>query len=194
MFIDAFILGPIPFSFCLTTTCLRMSSSEEKVSSPPIKRRRSSILRRKSIVPVSSEHTHELALREYIADLRREKTEWGDICRQRKSQQKISEEALAQISAEPPTVTFDTFKQDLTDEDLKNIQQPDYDEICNDVYSFVRAASIAKTRLDRVNSSIDTNLMHLKSHINALSKSICNFNDCAPLWQKTQDTKNMKVP
>lgn len=91
---------------------------------------------------------------------------------------------MAQVSAEPPTLTYEDIRQDLTEEDLKNIQHPDYDKICNDIDRFIGRAAMAKFKLDEVKSIINTDFLCLEARLNSLSKSICTFNDVAPLRLK----------
>ncbi|XP_034233915.1 uncharacterized protein LOC117640966 [Thrips palmi] len=172
-----------------------MSSSEEKTTSPPARRRRSSILRRKSVIPIAEEHTYELALREYISDTKREKSEWDDLYRQRKSQFKISEDALAQVTAEPPTITPDVVQQDLTEDDIIHFQQrPDYEKLCNDMDRFVETAAMIKAKLKGLQSVSNYTFLSSKARLNALSNSICTFNDTVPLWlQDPLKIQNRKV-
>lgn len=159
-------------------------SSDGKLS-PPLRtgRRRSSICSRKSIVPSAPlTQTNEVKLKQYIQEADNEGQEWRDLYLSRRSEGKNSAAVLMDVLENPPRLSVDDLKNDLTDEDLEFLgQKPDYDKLDKAIDKLVEEHAILKVRLKELDSK--TNMIHFlaSARFNAVAETVCSYNDEAPL-------------
>ncbi|KAJ1520751.1 hypothetical protein ONE63_003846 [Megalurothrips usitatus] len=155
--------------------------------SPPVLpgRRRSSLVPRKSIAPASVSNILEVALRQYVTEAKHETEEWTNLCKQRHYDKKSSEAVLQEALSDPPTLTLEMIKEGLDDKYLEFIQNtPDYAKFSSDVRTFAETVSVLKTRMLNVQSLREGHDLLAKAHLDALAKSVCEYNDEAPAWHK----------